>query len=50
MSHIDIDADRDAQIAKKNRILGLVLAAVIGGGLLVAYLTRFILWHVVFKQ
>lgn len=43
------DPERDALIARKNRKLGLILAAVIGGLLLVSYLTRFVLWHVVFK-
>lgn len=43
------DPERDAEIARKNRKLGLILAAVIGGAVGVSYLTRFVLWHVVFK-
>jgi len=50
MTNLETKPDRDALIAKKNQMLGLILAAVIGGGMLVAYLTRFVLWHIVFKQ
>ncbi len=50
MTNIQSESDRDLLIAKKNQKLGLILAAVIGAGMLVAYLTRFVLWHIVFKQ
>ena len=50
MTNLQTETDREVLIAKKNQMLGLILAAVIGGGMLVAYLTRFVLWHIVFKQ
>ena len=50
MTNLQPETNRDALIAKKNQMLGLILAAVIGGGMLIAYLTRFVLWHIVFKQ
>ena len=50
MTHVQTESDRDLHIARKNQQLGLILAAVIGAGMLIAYLTRFVLWHIVFKQ
>jgi uncharacterized membrane protein YciS (DUF1049 family) len=45
-----IHPERDRLIARKNQQLGTLLALVIGGGLAIAYLTRFVLWHMVFAK
>jgi hypothetical protein len=50
MTNVQTESERDRLIARKNQQLGLILAAVIGAGMLIAYLTRFVLWHIVFKQ
>ena len=50
MTNAQLETERDRLIARKNQTLGLILAGVIGGGMLIAYLTRFVLWHIVFKQ
>lgn len=50
MTNAQPESEHDRLIAKKNQKLGLILALVVGGLILVAYFTRFILWHVVFKQ
>jgi hypothetical protein len=50
LSNAMTDTERDRLIAKKNKTLGLILLGVVAGGLLVAYLTRFVLWHIVFAK
>lgn len=42
--------ERDTHVARKNRQLGALLALVIGAGLGVAYVARFVLWHMVFAK
>ena len=49
MTSVQTETERDVLVARKNQKLGLILAGVIGAGMLVAYLTRFVLWHIVFK-
>ena len=49
MTNAQLEPERDRLIAQKNQKLGLILALVIGGGMLIAYLTRYVLWHIVFK-
>lgn len=44
------EMERDRLIAQKNQKLGLILAVLIGVAILVAYQTRFILWHMVFAK
>lgn len=50
MTNAQPESDFDRLLAKKNQRLGLILAVVVAGLMLIAYFTRFILWHVVFKQ
>jgi hypothetical protein len=49
MTNLQPESERDRLISRNNQKLGLILAAVVGAGLLVAYLTRFVLWHILFK-
>jgi hypothetical protein len=50
MTNAVTESERDRLIARNNQKLGVILALVIGALLLVAYLSRFILWHVVFAK
>ncbi|GEM_PF-2164098 len=50
LSSVIAEPERDRLISRNNRKLGLILALVIGAGLLVAYLSRFVLWHMVFAK
>lgn len=44
------EQDHDRLVARKNQKLGLILALIVCGATVLAYLTRFTLWHVVFAQ